>query len=315
MRAAVIDRFGGVENLHVETLPLPEVGPDEVLIRVETAGIGVWDPFEREGGFVKLLGTTPRFPYVLGTEGAGTVAAVGSQVKSFKEGDRVYGVSFATSKGFYAEYAVAKGEYVSEIPHRLSTDQAGVMPVDAVIALRGLERIDVKPGTSVLIFGASGGVGHLAIQLAKRMGARVLAVASGDDGVRLSRECGADAVVDGHKEDVAAAARAFAPRGLDAALLTAGGEAAERASDAVRDGGRIAYPDGVEPVPKARPGVTTQSYNADPNRDVIQKLNRLIEAGPFEVHVAQTFTLDQAAKAHAALNQHYLGKLALRLSA
>jgi NADPH:quinone reductase-like Zn-dependent oxidoreductase len=315
MRAAVIDRFGGLENLHVETLPLPEVGPDEVLIHVETAGIGVWDPFEREGGFVKLVETTPRFPYVLGTEGAGTVAAVGSQVKGFKEGDRVYAVSFATSKGFYAEYAVAKAEYVSEIPHTLSTDQAGVMPVDAVIALRGLERLGVKPGTSILIFGASGGVGHLAVQLAKRMGARVLAVASGDDGVRLARECGADAVVDGHQEDVTAAARAFAPGGLDAALLSAGGEAAERASGTVHDGGRIAYPNGVEPEPKARPGVTVQSYEAEPDRDVIQKLNRLIEAGPFEVHVAQTFPLDQAAKAHAALSHHYLGKLALRLSA
>jgi len=315
MRAAAIDRFGGVSVLRIETLPLPEVGTDEVLIRVETAGVGVWDTFEREGGFAKLLGTAPKFPYVLGSEGAGTVAEVGNRVNGFKEGDRVYAIAFATSKGFYAEYAVAKAEHVSHIPGTLSTDQAGVMPVDAVTALRGLDLLEIKPGSSVLIFGASGGIGHLAVQLAKRMGARVLAVASGDDGVRLARECGADTAVNGREEDVAAAARGFAPGGLDAALFTAGGQAAEKAADSVHDGGRIAYPHGVELELKGRPEITVQSYNSDPDRDAIQKLNRLIEAGPFKVHVARTFKLDQAASAHRALNQHYLGKLALRLTA
>jgi NADPH:quinone reductase-like Zn-dependent oxidoreductase len=315
MRAAAIDHFGGVESLHIEDLPLPQIEPDEVLIRVETAGVGVWDPFEREGGFAKLLGTAPRFPYVLGSEGAGTVARVGSRVQDFKVGDRVYAMTFATSKGFYAEYGVAKAEHVSPIPRKLSTAQAGAMAVDAVTALRGLNLLDITPGASVLIFGASGGIGHLAVQLAKRMGARVLAVASGEDGVRLARDLGADAAVDGHEEDVTTAAREFAPGGLDAALLTAGGEAAEKAAETVRDGGRISYPHGVEPEPQERPGVTAQSYDGDPDRETIRKLNQLIEAGPFEVHVDRTFTLDQAAEAHRALEKHHLGKLALRLSA
>jgi NADPH:quinone reductase-like Zn-dependent oxidoreductase len=294
---------------------LPEIGPEDVLIRVEMAGVGVWDPFEREGGFAKLLGTAPQFPYVLGSEGAGTVAALGSLVHGFKEGDRVYGMCLGTSKGFYAEYAVAEAEHVSHVPRKLPTDQAGVMPVDAVTGLRGLDLLEIKPETTVLIFGASGGIGHLAVQLAKRMGARVLAVASGDDGVRLARDLGADAVVDGHREDVGAAARKFAPGGLDAALITAGGQAAEKAAEAVRDGGHIAYPHGVDPEPKGRPGVTVRSYNGDPDRDALERLNRLIEAGPFEVHVARTFKLDQAATAHRALNEHYVGKLALQPSA
>src|SRR5688500_14731586 len=96
MQAVAIDRFGGpAESLKLRTLPIPEVGPDEVLIRVESAGVGVWDPFEREGGFAKLMGTEPTFPDVLGSDGAGTVVAVGQRVERFKEGDRVYAMSLA----------------------------------------------------------------------------------------------------------------------------------------------------------------------------------------------------------------------------
>ena len=142
----------------------------------------------------------------------------------------------------------------------------------------------------------------------------MLAVASAQNGVALARQLGADAVVDGHSDDVPAAARAFAPDGLDAALMTAGGETAERALTAVRDGGRVAYPSGVEPEPKARPGVTINRYDGTPDSQAIERLNRLIGSGPFEVHVARTFPLDRAAEAHRALDEHFLGKLALRPS-
>src|SRR5215471_14674118 len=89
MKAVAIDRFGVPERLTLQTLPVPEVGPDEVLIHVESADVAVWDPFEREGGFAKLLGIEPTFPYVLGTDGAGTVTAVGAHVSRFKQGHRV----------------------------------------------------------------------------------------------------------------------------------------------------------------------------------------------------------------------------------
>ena len=314
MRAAALDRFGGIETIKMHTLPVPEVGPDEVLIRIESAGVAEWDPFEREGGFAEMFKTTPKFPYVLGSDGAGTIATVGEQVKGFKKGDRVYAAALANPKGgFYAEYTSVKTEYVSSIPDKLSTEQAGVMLSDAVTGLRGLDDIlGMKRGESVMIFGASGGIGHMAVQLAKRMGARVFAVASGDDGVTLAKQLGADTVVDGHKDDVVAAARKFATDGLDAALLTTGGEAAERALTAVRDGGRVAYPNGVEPEPKARPSVKISAYDGKPDHQAIEKLNRLIDAGPFEVHVARTFPLDRAAEAHRALDEHHLGKLALR---
>jgi NADPH:quinone reductase len=316
MKTIAIDAFGGIETLKLQTLPVPEVGPDEILIRTESAGVGVWDTFEREGGFAKLFGVEPKFPYVLGSDGAGTVLAVGERVKRFREGDRVYAFSLLNPKGgFYAEYIVLKADHASLIPDKLSTEQAGAMPVDAMTALRGLDdTLGVKEGESVLIFGASGGIGHLAVQLAKRMGARVLAVASGDDGVALAKRLDADATVDGHKDDVASAARDFAPDGIDAALLTAGGEAAEKALAAVRDGGRVAYPNGVQPEPQVRSTVTARSYDGMPDPQAIEKLNRLIESGPFEVHIARTFPLDQAAEAHRALASHYLGKLALRPS-
>jgi NADPH2:quinone reductase len=144
------------------------------------------------------------------------------------------------------------------------------------------------------------------------MGARVLAIASGDDGEALATRLGADAVVNGRKDDVAAAARKFAPDGLDAALITAGGETADRALAAVRDGGRVAYPNGVMPEPHTRHDVRLSSYDVIPGREATDKLNRLIGSGAFEIHVARTFPLDQAAEAHRALASHFLGKLALR---
>jgi NADPH:quinone reductase len=314
MQAVAMERFGGLETLTLRTLPVPEIGPDELLIRIEAAGVGIWDPYEREGGFAALFGIEPKFPYVLGSDGAGTVAAVGSRVSRFREGDRVYALSVANPKGgFYAEFAAVKEEQVSLVPGKLPTEQAGAMPVCAITALRGLDdTLGLKQGESLLVFGGGGGIGHLAVQLAKRMGARVLAVASGDDGVALAKRLGADAAVNGRRDDVAAAAREFAPDGLDAALLTAGGEAAQKSVTAMRDGGRLAFPNGIEPEPQARPGITIHSYDAMVDPEVLEKLNRLIESGPFEVHIARTFPLAQAAEAHRALDTHYLGKLVLR---
>ncbi len=320
MKAIALDRFGGLETMKLQTLPVPEVGSNEVLIQVEWAGVGPWDPFEREGGFAKIFGVEPKFPYVLGSDGAGTVAAVGDDVKAFKAGDRVYAFGLVNPKGgFYAEYAAVKAEDVSRIPGQLTTEQAGALPVDAMTALRGLDdTLGLKPNEAVMIFGASGGIGHLAVQLAKRMGARVFAVASGSDGVALVKSLGVDAVVDGRNDDIVAAARQFAPDGLHAALITAGGPAVDEALTAMQAGGRVAYPNGVEPAPKPPLGIDAKAYDGMPDPEAIEKLNRLIESsgasvpGLFEVHVARSFRLDEAAEAHRALDEHYLGKLVLQ---
>lgn len=315
MRAVALDRFGGLATLKVQTVPIPDTGVDEILIHVEGAGVGAWDPFEREGGFVEVLGRAPKFPYVLGTDGAGTVAEVGGKVKELKKGDRVYAAELGNPKGgFYAEYAVVKADNASLIPGALKMEQAAVLPSDGLTALKGLEDVlRLQPDESVMIYGASGGIGHLAVQLAKRLGARVFAVASGEDGVSFVKRLGADAAVDGRSDKVLDVAREFAPDGIDAALVTAGGEATDRALSAIRAGGRIAHPNGVMPAPKAPKRVSIDAYDGESGREAIDKLNQLIEAGSFEVHVHRIFPLEQAAAAQAALEEHHLGKIALRV--
>lgn len=320
MRAAAIDRFGGVEELRIQTVPVPELGSSEVLIHVEFAGVGAWDTGEREGLysalFRELHGAEPSFPYVIGFDGAGTVAATGEAVTRFVVGDRVYGDHHLNPKGgFYAEYAAVDIDRVHPIPAGLSTAEAGAMAVDAITALLGLDdALALRTGESVLIFGASGGLGHLAVQLAKRMGVRVFAVASGEDGVALAKHLGADGAVDGRAEDVVEAALAFAPDGLDAALLTAGGEPAERALGALRAGGRVAFPRGVQTEPAIDESVPVTRYvGDDPTPSQVAKLDHLIASARFEVHIAQAFGLDQATDAHRALAEHYLGKLVLEV--
>ncbi len=111
-----------------------------------------------------------------------------------------------------------------------------------------------------------------------------------------------------------AAAREFAPKGIDAVLLTAGGARAEKCLTTLRSGGRVAYPNGVELPQKDHPGITVQAYNGEYQNPPFEKINRLIESGPFDIEVAKTFSLEQATDAQRALDDHYLGKLAITLN-
>lgn len=315
MRAVALDKFGGPEALKIQNIPVPQIDAEQVLIRVEAAGVGAWDPLEREGGFVEIMGIKPKFPYVLGTDGAGTIAAIGKDVTRFKEGDRVYAAELANPKGgFYAQYTAVKADNAAPIPGGLTIEQAAVLPSDGLTALTGLEKVlGLKSGESLMVFGASGGIGHLALQLAKRIGAKVFAIASGDDGVQLATKLGADSVVDGRSGDVLKAAKEFAPNGIDAALITAGGPKTDQALGAIRKGGRIAYPNGVMPEPKAPDGVKIDAYDGEGGRALIDRLNELINSGTFQVFVDKTFPLEEAAEAQRALTQHHLGKIALRI--
>jgi NADPH:quinone reductase-like Zn-dependent oxidoreductase len=309
MKAAALDRFGGPEELHTQMLPVPRPSDDEILLRVDTAGIGVWDPWVREGGSDD--GGT-RFPYVMGNDGAGVIVAVGPRVRRVRVGDRAYG--YQMEGGFYAEYARLKEDRVAPIPKGLDATEAGALGADGITALRGLEdQLRLQKGMSLMIFGASGGIGHIAVQLAKRMRARVLAVASRKDGVELVRRLGADAVVDGRNDDVVKAVRAFASDGLDAALVLAHGPGLNQALEMVKNGGRVAYPNGVEPEPKAPEGVTLLAYDGEPSAEAFDRLNSWIGDAPFHVELGRVYRLEEVAQAHKDVDKHHLGKLALRI--
>jgi NADPH:quinone reductase len=311
MRAVAIDHFGGPEVLHMQMLPVPKPKRSEVLIRLDAAGIGVWDPFVREGG---LETNKHGFPFVIGNDGAGTVVAVGPEVTRFSAGDHVYASSM--KGGFYAEYVAVSEAHVAPVPAGVKLDEAGALGIDGITALRGLEdHLRVKGDETLMIFGASGGIGHLAVQLAKRMGARVLAVASGADGVALVRRLGADVAVDGQKDDVARAAKEFAPDGLDVALVLVDGKGLGEALALVKKGGRIAHPNGVEPKPHGRRGVKIIGYDGTPSLEAFERLNRLIGTRPFHVELGRIYSLDEAALAHRQIEEHHLGKMALRLHA
>jgi NADPH:quinone reductase-like Zn-dependent oxidoreductase len=196
----------------------------------------------------------------------------------------------------------------------MNAEQASTYVVDAGTALRGLDDVlHLKSGESILIFGAGGGLGHLAIQLAKRMGAKVLAIASGSDGVDLCKRVGADMAINGRTDDIVSQAKRFAPDGIDAALLAAGGPAADKALNTLKSNARVAYPNGVEPIPKPPARITATAYDCDPQPEIFARLHRLVGNAPFTVHVAKTFPLEQAADAQRMLDTHYLGKLALKV--
>ncbi|WP_284706283.1 quinone oxidoreductase family protein [Micromonospora phytophila] len=314
MQAAALDEFGGPEVITLRTLPVPQIADDEVLLKVWSAGVGVWDALEREGTLVPEGST---FPIVPGSEAAGTVAAVGPQVTNVAVGDMVYVYGYTRPKGgFYAQYAATKAEYVAKLPAGVPVQHAGAMPTDALTALSGLDALGLSAGSWVLIFGASGGQGHLAVQLAKRQGLRVIAVASRAEGVALVTRLGADVSLDGRGEvtEVLARIREAAPDGVDGVLAMAGGPTLDRLAETLRDGGVLAYPHGVQPEPGERPGVTVRAYDGETGPRQLQRLNELIEAAPFEVHVAEAFPLGRAAEAHRRLQTSYLGRLLLTVN-
>jgi NADPH:quinone reductase-like Zn-dependent oxidoreductase len=314
MRAAAIDKAGGPEVITLHTLPVPKPEADEVLIAVDTAGVASWDVYVRQHpDYLKHS----RFPLVLGTDGAGVIAAVGSQVHGFKPGDEVYTYSWDNPKGgFYAEYVAVPARLVGHLPPGLSLRDAGAIATTALTAIQGIDdQLHIKPGETLIIHGASGGVGSLAVQFAKLRGARVLATATGEDGASLVKRLGADAVVDGRKGDIVATARQFAPGGVDAVLAFAGGDALERCLDALKPGGRVAFPLGVTPEPKPRVELASETrYNAVAGPHEFERLNQAIIAAKLQVPIAAEYALTDAAKAQERVEAgHVLGKVILRI--
>jgi NADPH:quinone reductase-like Zn-dependent oxidoreductase len=314
MKAAAIDRFGPPSVIELHRLPVPALGAGEVLIAVHAAGVGVWCTEIRDGSW-RPFGR-PRFPLVLGTDGAGVVVAVGARVRRLAVGDRVWAYHYANPKGgFYAEYLAVAATHAGRVPRHLDLLQAGAGAVTGLTALQGVDdALELRRGETMLVFGASGAVGTLAVQLARRRGARVLGTASGRAAAALVRRLGADAVIDARHAGAVDQLRSLAPRGLDAVLALAGGEGLERCLNVVRPGGRVAYPNGVEPEPRRRPRVRLRSYDAVAGPREFARLARAAEEARLRVPIAATYPLAQAARAHARIEQGGVrGRIVLRI--
>ena len=313
MRAAVIDRFGPSTVLKIREVTVPPIGADELLIKVHTAGVGSWDVDIRGGWWPE---GKPKFPIILGTDGSGTVAAIGPRVRRFNVGDKVYGYAWMSPKGgCYAEYVVVPADKTAAIAGNLDLRKAGAILATGLTAAQGIDdHLKIKRGEDVIVHGAGGAVGTLALQFAKLRGARVLATATGRDGVALVKRLGADAAADGKKENLTEAAREFAPDGIDAIFATAGGKPLEQCMEMLKRSGRLGYPNGVEPEPKKRKGIKVLTYDAVPGVREFAKLNKAVEDGKIKVVIGAAFDLEDAAKAHQRIEAgHVLGKVVLKV--
>lgn len=202
MRAAVIDAYGGTDRFALREVaepPAPETG--ELLVRVRAAGVNPMDGKLRSGRFRLLV--HERSPLVLGSDFAGEVEAVGPEVTDFEPGDRVFGSALRIGRGSYAERTLAKADQVAPIPHRLSYAEAAALPGSGCTALQALRDIgELQSDERVLIHGASGGVGHLAVQIARILGARPLGTASAAN-FDFLRALGAERAIDYREVDFA----------------------------------------------------------------------------------------------------------------
>jgi NADPH2:quinone reductase len=197
MRAVRVHEFGGPEKLKLEDVPDLRPGPGEVVVRIHAAGVNPVDTYIRSGTYA----VKPKLPYTPGMDGAGVVLRTGEGVKRVKAGDRVY---VAASNGTYAEQAVARDSQVQPLPSNITFQQGAAIGVPYGTAYRALfHKADAQPGETVLIHGASGGVGIAAVQLARAHGMTVIGTAGTDKGRDLVRENGVQHVLDHTKPDVA----------------------------------------------------------------------------------------------------------------
>ena len=196
MKAIRAKEFGAPEVLQLEEVPTPQPGPGEVLVRIHATGINPVETYIRAGTYARL----PTLPYTPGNDGAGVIEQVGVGVSEFKAGDRVF--TAGSLSGTYAEFALCKKEQVHPLPAKVSFARGAAIGTPYATAYRGLlQRGEAKPGETVLVHGASGGVGTAAVQLARARGLRVFGSAGSHEGLQLALEQGADEVFDHRLSD------------------------------------------------------------------------------------------------------------------
>ncbi|MEV6290863.1 NADP-dependent oxidoreductase [Streptomyces sp. NPDC051896] len=293
MRAISQDVLGGPEVLKEVRVERPKPGPNQVLVRVRAAGVNPTDWKHRAtGGF---LGEPP---FVLGWDVSGEVAETGIGVAAFAPGDEVFGMlPYPYGHGSHAEYVIAPVRALTHKPAGIDHTQAGALPLVSLTAWQALtEHADVRPGQRVLIHAAAGGVGHVAVQIAKARGAYVIGTASAGKHDFL-REIGVDEPVDYRTTDVTEVVR-----DVDVVLDTLGGDTSVESLKVLRPGGVVVS---ILPVGSRefhdeaeRRGVRAVRMLVDADRAGMEKIAELVESGKLKATIAGTFPLADAAKAH-----------------
>ena len=307
MKAVRIHANGGPETLMYEDAPVPEPGPDELLIRVHAAGVNPADWKTRRGPGV---GGPPSFPLILGWDVAGVIEALDPAVKTMRPGDAVYGmIRFPRPGAAYAEYATAPAADVARKPATLDFVAAAALPLATLTAWQALfEVAGLRAGETLLVNGASGGVGHLAVQIAAAKGARVLGTTSARN-ASFVHGLGAD-VIDYTAPD----AFAHYTNGVDVVFDTVGGDAGNRLLPVLRRGGRyVTIARGMPPDGAAdAAGVAARRYLVHPDGAQLAEIARLVDEGKVRPHVEAALPLAEARRAHElSEGGHVRGKIVL----
>lgn len=318
MKAIRVHEFGAPEVLRLEEVPMLRPGRCEMLVRMHATGINPVETYIRAGTYARL----PKLPYTPGNDGAGVVEQVGADVSEFKAGDRVYTAGSMT--GTYAEFALCKKEQVHPLPSNVSFAQGAAMGTPYATAYRGLlQRGAAKPGETMLVHGASGGVGTAAVQLARAHGLRVFGTAGSDEGLKLVREQGAHEVLD-HRapEHFEQIMKATGGRGVDVILEMLANVNLGKDLTILAKGGRVVIIGSRGPV-EINPRDAMQR-DADvrgmilPNTppaemaSIHAALVAGLEDGTLRPVIGKEFPLAEAAEAHrAVMESGALGKIVL----
>jgi len=305
MMRAIRQRFlGGPDVLEFVDVPRPAPGPTEVLVRVAAAGVNPVDwKVRAHGGF---LGEPP---FTVGWDVAGVVEGLGRGVTRFVPGDRVFGMPrFPREAAAYAEYVTAPSRQLARIPEGLGDVEAAALPLAGLTAWQALvETAGVGQESRVLVLAAAGGVGHLAVQIAKARGAYVIGTARAEKHAFLA-SLGADEGIDYTTGPLAGRVH-----DVDVVLDLVGGEAAADALSTLRDGGTFVTVTGAADELRERAGrVRLEGILVEPDRLGMESLAGLVDEGVLRPHVSATFLLADAARAHEAIETgRTQGKLVL----
>ena len=302
MKAAFFMKHGGPEVLQYGDVPDPVAGSGEVLVDVRAASVNAADWKMRAGSYAPVT----RFPYVLGRDFSGVVAALGEGVSDFKVGDPVFGVCDVGQEGAYAQKLAIKASIVASKPDQLSHAECAALALAGLTALVSIEdTLKLVRGETILIQGGAGGVAGFAIQFAKHIGARVITTASAANHAYV-RGLGADEVIDYRTEDFTQKVS-----GCDAVFDTVGGEVALKSFAVLRPGGRAAFiGSGAAAPPSPRPDVVGYRPNVGRDRPHLQRIVSLVKSGAVRMPEITRYPLSEAAAAHAVSEgRHLRGKL------